>query len=64
MDLERRTRQPSAESAEQVAKLRTRLLESERALREAEKQIEELETKKESWREEVGSHNYSYPSGT
>ena len=63
MDLENRTRQPSTESAEQVAKLRTRLQESERALREAEKQIDELETKKESWREEVGSqYNYSRAS--
>lgn len=59
MDLENGRRQPSAESAEQVAKLRTRLQELERALREAEKQIDDLETKKESWREEVGSHNYS-----
>ena len=62
VDLENRARQPSAESAEQVDKLRTRLQESERVLREAEKQIDELETKKESWREEVGSHNY--PSAT
>ena len=59
MDLENRARQPSVESAEQVAKLRTRLQESERALRESEKQIDDLETKRESWREEVGSHNYS-----
>ena len=63
MDLENRTRQPSAESAEQVAKLRTRLQESERALREAEKQIDELETEKESRREEVGSQ-YNYSSAT
>ena len=54
MDMENRVRQPSVESVEEVAKLRTRLQESERTLREAEEQIEELETKKESWRQEVG----------
>ena len=65
MDLENRTRQPSVESAKQVAKLRTRLHESESALREAEKQIDELETKRESWREEVGSSSqYNYSSAT
>ena len=53
MDMENRMHQPSAETAEQVAKLRTRLQESERTLGEAEKQIDELETKKESWRQEV-----------
>lgn len=54
MDMENRVRQPSVESVEEVAKLRTRFQESERTLREAEEQIEELETKKESWRQEVG----------
>ena len=54
VDMENRVRQPSVESVEEVAKLRTRLQESERTLREAEEQIEELETKKESWRQEVG----------
>lgn len=51
--MENRMRQPSAESAEQVTKLRTRLQESERQLREAEKEIDEMETKKESLRQEV-----------
>lgn len=54
MDLENRLRQPSAESTEEVRKLRTRLQESERRLQEAEQQIDELETKNESWRQEVG----------
>ncbi|XP_020607891.1 leucine-, glutamate- and lysine-rich protein 1-like [Orbicella faveolata] len=53
VDLENRLRQPSAESAEEVRKLRTRLQESERRLQEAEQQIDELETKNESWRQEV-----------
>ena len=53
VDLENRLRQPSAESAEEVRKLRTRLQESERRLQEVEQQIDELETKNESWRQEV-----------
>ena len=53
MDLENRRRQPSAESAEEVRKLRTRLQESERRLQETEQQIDGLETKNESWRQEV-----------
>ena len=53
MDLENRLRQPSAESAEEVRKLRTRLQDSERRLQETEQQIDELETKNESWRQEV-----------
>lgn len=54
MDLENRLRQPSAESAEEVRKLSNRLQESERRLQEAEQQIDKLETKNESWRQEVG----------
>lgn len=54
MDLENRLRQPSAESAEEVRKLRNKLQESERRLQEAEQQIDKLETKNESWRQEVG----------
>lgn len=53
VDLENRLRQPPAESAEEVRKLRTRLQESERRLQETEQQIEELETKNELWRQEV-----------
>ena len=51
--MENRLRLPSAESAEEVRKLRTRLQESERRLQETEQQIDELETKNESWRQEV-----------
>ena len=61
VDLENRLRQPSAESAEDVRKLRTRLQESEKRLQEAEQQIDELETKKESWRQEVGDATTSFP---
>ena len=55
-------RQPSVESAEEARKLRTRLQESDKRLQEAEQLIDELETKKESWRQEVGGDNrpYSY----
>lgn len=52
-DMENRVRKPSVESAEEVIRLRTRLQESEQMLQQAEKQIEELETKRESWRQEV-----------
>lgn len=53
VDRENRMRQPSLESAEEVAKLRNNLQESEKMLEEAEKQIGELETKKQSWMQEV-----------
>ena len=53
VDLENHLRQPSAESGEEVRKLKTRLQESERRLQETEQQIDELETKSESWRQEV-----------
>ena len=52
-DMENRVRKPSNESTEEVIRLRTRLQESEQMLQQAEKQIGELETKKESWRQEV-----------
>ena len=52
-DMENRVGKPSVESTEEVIKLRTRLQESEQMLQQAEKQIGELETKKESWRQEV-----------
>ena len=58
--MENRMRQPSVDSAEEVAKLRTRLQETERTLREAEVQIGDLETKKESWRQEVRGDKYNY----
>ena len=53
VDMENRLRQPSVESTEEVIRLRTRLQESEQMLQQAEKQMGELETKKESWRQEV-----------
>jgi len=52
-DMENRVRKPSVESTEEVIRLRTRLQESEQMLQKAEKQIGDLETKKESWRQEV-----------
>ena len=58
--MENRMRQPSLESAEEVAKLRNNLQESEKMLEEAEKQVGELETKKQSWMQEVGSEFYSH----
>ena len=56
LDLENRTRQPSAESVEHVARLTTKLQESDKSLQEAEKHIRELEAKKEAWMEEVIGH--------
>lgn len=52
-DMENHLCQPSVESTEEVIRLRTRLQESEQMLQQAEKQIGELETKKDSWRQEV-----------
>ena len=50
-------RQPLADS-EEVLRLRTRLQESDKMLQSAEQQINELETRSESWRQEVpGSLN-------
>ena len=50
-------RQPLADS-EEVLRLRTRLQESDKMLKSAEQQINELETRSESWRQEVpGSLN-------
>ena len=51
--MENRVRKPSVESTEEVIRLRTRLQELEQMLQQAKKQIGELETKKESWRQEV-----------
>ena len=45
-------RQPLADS-EEVLRLRTRLQESDKMLQSAEQQINELETRSESWRQEV-----------
>lgn len=45
-------RQPLADS-EEVLRLRTRLQESDKMLKSAEQQINELETRSESWRQEV-----------
>lgn len=52
VDLENRLRQPLVDSVE-VLKLRTRLQESDKMLQDAEQQIDELETKSESWKQEV-----------
>lgn len=52
VDLENRLRQPLADS-EEVLRLRTRLQESDKMLKNAEQQINELETRSESWRQEV-----------
>nr|XP_058947399.1 golgin subfamily A member 6-like protein 22 [Pocillopora verrucosa] len=52
VDLENRLRQPLADS-EEVLRLRTRLQESDKMLKSAEQQINELETRSESWRQEV-----------
>ena len=50
-------RQSLADS-EEVLRLRTRLQESDKMLQSAEQQINELETRSESWRQEVpGSLN-------
>lgn len=53
LDLEHRTRQPSVESVEHVARLTTKLQESDKSLQQAEKHIIELEAKKEEWIEEI-----------
>lgn len=53
VDMENRALQPSAESVEQVERLTTKLQESDHLLRQAEKQVGELEAKKEAWRQEV-----------
>ena len=45
-------RQPLADS-EEVLRLRTRLQELDKMLQSAEQQINELETRSESWRQEV-----------
>ncbi|XP_067048931.1 uncharacterized protein [Acropora muricata] len=58
LDLEHRTRQPSVESVEHVARLTTKLQESDKSLQQAEKRIIELEAKKEAWIEEVIGHLY------
>ena len=68
VDMENRALQPSAESVEQVERLTTKLQESDHLLRQAQKQVGELEAKKEAWREEVigtvctaGIYNYLRP---
>lgn len=58
LDLEHRTRQPSQESVGHVARLTTKLQESDKSLQQAEKYIIDLEAKKEAWIEEVIGHLY------